>query len=198
MADQANPWLDDDPSKGETVVLHGVMTSPPPFTTVAPLVNPEWWQRFADGNWWAVFGVEQPEPFNVAIKVGERDGKATVTGLLLEAIPQDAELTTRLLRQELSVPRLLEALGVEVYAQRGERPATLLKRAQPTRPRRPGPRGWPPGHFKTVAETYSRNLKAHPRRPMKTTAEELGTSEATARRWVARARQLGFLDGADR
>ncbi|MDP8931088.1 MAG: hypothetical protein M3O70_21575 [Actinomycetota bacterium] len=197
MTEQSNPWLKGPPTQpdGRYAIVYS-----DPYTEIARLSNPEWWQRFADGNWWAIFGGTQPrsdedEPVNVAVKVGQRDGKAVVIGLLLES-PDGSEITARALRKTLSLPQLLETLG-QVYARRGDADP-LVADAVVSRPRRPGPRGWPDAHYQQVAEVYSRNLKAHPRRPMKITAEQFGTSEATARRWVARARKLGYLEGEGR
>jgi hypothetical protein len=59
--------------------------------------------------------------------------------------------------------------------------------------RRPGPKGHPRSHFEDVAKRYRAVLAYAPHAPIKTLAPQLHASEATVRRWVQRARDMGLL-----
>jgi hypothetical protein len=56
-----------------------------------------------------------------------------------------------------------------------------------------GPRGYPDDHFRAVAELYRKALIEAPRAPTKWIAEQFVVSMPTARRWVQRARDKGYL-----
>jgi hypothetical protein len=58
---------------------------------------------------------------------------------------------------------------------------------------RPGPRGHPPEHFAWVAREYRRVTRENAKAPVRQLAEEMKVSEPTVRRWVQRARDLGYL-----
>jgi hypothetical protein len=65
------------------------------------------------------------------------------------------------------------------------------------RKRRGAPAKWGPEHYRNVADIYSyawdNNLK-----PTRAVAQHWGVSQSSAANWVAKARELGFLDQTSR
>jgi hypothetical protein len=161
------------------------------------------WVAFADDNL----------PFPVLISLGRApDGRLIATGLLIANLDipavydQDApdwfrskpvEITTRSLRQ-LHMADLLnsvtalrddpqgKALFGRLFGLADDLPASFQRR-------RPGPKGLPREHFEEVAQAYRRALAEAPGAPVKTLAKQMNTSEATLRRWIQRARDMGLL-----
>jgi hypothetical protein len=153
-------------------------------------------------------------PFPIAISVGRSpDGRLVCTGLLIANLdfpaiydpPPDApewygskrvEVTARSLRQ-LPLAALLgsiEALRDDPKARAFYREVFRLADDLPERPRRrPGRKGHDQAHFEHVAEAYRAALARAPQAPVKLLAEQLHASEATVRRWVHRARDMGLL-----
>lgn len=58
---------------------------------------------------------------------------------------------------------------------------------------RPGPKGYPREHFEGVASAYRDALLTAPSRPIAALQGQMSASEATIRRWVQRARDMGLL-----
>lgn len=161
----------------------------------------DWWIRVEGGD------LSQP----ALVRLGRSpEGALVCTGLLLGAEGRH-EVTARGLR-DIRLAEVVSALAAT--AQRARRVRKPLPResdsinafyraligtalddgplAAPPK-LRPGPRGHPREHFKAVAERYRRSLLLQPRAPIKALALELNASEATVRRWVQRARDMGFL-----
>jgi hypothetical protein len=67
---------------------------------------------------------------------------------------------------------------------------------EPLKRVRPGPKGHTREHFGAVAAAYREVLKTSPRAPIKTLAANLNYSEATIRRHLQRARDMGLLGEA--
>ncbi len=61
----------------------------------------------------------------------------------------------------------------------------------------PGPRGHSDNHFRDVATAYRAALVSAPRAPTKWLAQQMHVSLPTARRWVQRARDRGFLGASE-
>jgi Homeodomain-like domain len=143
------------------------------------------------------------------------DGRLICTGLLLANLDIPAiydpppgapewfrservEVTARSLR-ELPLPDLLGSITAlrdhpEAREQAFFREIFRLADNLPALPRRrPGPKGYPRSHFEQVAEEYRVVLALEPRAPVKALAKRLQYSEATVRRWVQRARDMGLL-----
>jgi transposase-like protein len=161
---------------------------------------------------WIAFADEEL-PFPVAVSLGRApDGRLIITGMLIANLDipavydEDApdwfrskpvEITTRSLRR-LHVPDLLnsvtalrddpkgKALFDRLFGLADDLPASFPRR-------RPGPKGHPREHFEMVARAYRRALAEAPGAPVKTLAKQLHASEATVRRWIQRARDMGLL-----
>jgi hypothetical protein len=143
--------------------------------------------------WTKVEGGSLPWP--VLIRLGITEGRLVVTGLVIGA-EDEAELTSRAIR--IKIPEVTQTILTAARkpgASAEMIQALFVDTAAPyRRPRaRPGPRGLPKEHFEEVAQVYRSVTRGHPRSPMPEVAKRLHTTEATARRWVQRARLLGFL-----
>jgi hypothetical protein len=162
-------------------------------------------------NWVAFAG--DSLPFPVLMSLGRaQDGRLIITGLLIANLDipavydEDApdwfsskpvEITSRSLR-ELPLAGLLnsvaalrddaegKALFRRLFGLADDLPASFQRR-------RPGPKGLPREHFEQVAQAYRVALAQSPRAPVKTLAKQMNTSEATLRRWIQRARDMGLL-----
>ena len=157
---------------------------------VKGLAQDEWF-RFDDG--------ELPQPVLLRLRTAS-DGRRVCTGLIVGAV-EDREIPGRALRR-ISLPALLELVGEELSRRTKDkgwkayvnRPrAAPLTAATSYRPAKRPPAGWPREHFQQVALAYRANLIRHPFAPLQALARQLGTTEPTARRWVLRARDMGFL-----
>jgi hypothetical protein len=163
-------------------------------------------------NWIGFSGKDLPFP--VAMSLGRApDGRLICTGLLIANLdlpaiydpPADApewygsqrvEVTPRSLRK-LPLAELLESVVALRDDPRGRaffREIFRLADELPTLPRRrPGPRGYDRAHFEQVADAYRAALAHTPHAPIKALAQQLHYSEATVRRWLQRARDMGLL-----
>jgi hypothetical protein len=160
-------------------------TKPPSNLT---FYGPEQWRarfaRLADAPW---MPLELPGiPHNVTICFGEAaDGRLIVTGLLIDP-SENIEITSRLLREI----RLGE---IAARADASPFPIGRVKRSAPYRIRKSAPKDWPV-ELERFAAAYKRALHTHRRTPVLRVMVELGMSEATAHRWLQRARAVGLLD----
>ena len=155
---------------------------------------------FIDGRW-AVTGLtirSCPDATGPADTPSEADSPSESEHAVDSTLPiQPRELTSRELRalhlsdlatrQESSWQRLLiETSRAAVPSAGQESPA-----------RHEGP-GRPPlydkGHFAEVARIYSDAYRNQPRNPTMKVAKDFRVSRSTAAKWVAKARDLGFLD----
>lgn len=149
-----------------------------------------------DHNWFAFRG--NGLPFPVMMSMGKAaDGRLTCTGLVLGALAaEQVEVTARSLR-ELPLAELLGAVvALKDDSDFGGIYRAMLDLADDLDElprRRPGPKGYDRSHFERVAAIYRQALKTSPHAPMKETSRVLHTSEATARRWVQRARDMRLL-----
>jgi hypothetical protein len=153
-------------------------------------------------------------PFPVAMALGRSpDGRLICTGLYIGNLdlgadydpPPDApewygservEVTSRSLR-ELPLTALLgsvEALRDDPEGRAFFREVFRLADDLGALPRRrPGRRGYDREFFEQVAAEYRAVLALEPRAPVKALAKQRQQSEATVRRWVQRARDMGLL-----
>jgi transposase-like protein len=184
-----------------------------------PLYTPMWLPsellmrlKGLEHNWVGFRGGDLPFP--VAMSLGRSpDGRLICTALYIGDLdvgadydpPADApewygsepiEVTARSLR-ELPLAALLgsiEALRDDPKGRAFFREVFRLADDLPALPRRrPGPEGYDRAKFEEVAEAYRACLALAPRAPVKVLAKRLQVSEATARRWVRRARDMGLL-----
>lgn len=135
-------------------------------------------------------------PFPIHARFGRSDdGRLVCTGLLV-AGDDPREITSRSLRaipmgdvvEQVAAARDDQEVGAIVRRVMGidDEPKDIPRR-------RPGGGGYGREHFEQVATAYRAALATSPRAPMKELARRLSTSEATARRWVQRARDMGLL-----
>jgi hypothetical protein len=161
-------------------------------------------------NWIGFTGEDLP--FSVAMSLGRSsDGRLTCTGLVLtnltigaqhgDDVPdqlrdEPLEITSRLLRT-LPVAQLVGSVAAMRDDPEGaaffRRTFALADDLPALQRPRPGPRGHDRAWFERVANEYRAALAHSPRKPIKTVAEQLHASEATVRRWVQRARDMGLL-----
>ena len=140
---------------------------------------------------WRDRAARQDGPYPVCVRLGEApDGRLVMTGLLI-GFPEPVEITARSLRM-IPVAPLLADLARDEFSRE-----VFGYTAQPLRrPVRRGPRGLDDRHFEEVAATYRRAVKEGPGRTVMRFRELWPTSEATARRWIQRARDKGLLGPA--
>jgi hypothetical protein len=184
-----------------------------------PRFTPKWFLPEAllhvkgiEHNWIAFH--DDRLPFPVAMAVGRSpDGRLICTGLLIANLDfpaiydpppgapewygsQRVEVTARSLR-EVPLSALLgsiEALRDDPKGRAFYRQVFRLADNLPALPRRrPGRKGYDCAHFERVAEAYRAALVYAPHKPIKVLAPQLHASEATVRRWVQRARDMGLL-----
>jgi hypothetical protein len=158
-------------------------------------------------NWWVeVFGAGDKVPIQVRLATSP-EGSLVCTGLIIGGFQNEAISARDLrgIRLGEILADLATALG-EHRKQKALRNVEELRRVtigdllessaawvvKPTK-LRPGPHGHPREHFEGVAMAYRAALVSAPRRPIKTLAEQYHASEATVRRWVQRARDMGLL-----
>jgi hypothetical protein len=156
--------------------------------------------------WIELYGAHDRTPILVELATSP-EGTLVCTGLVVGAFTQE-EITARDLR-EIRLGEILTDLGIAVTNQKKSkaiRNPEELRRitigdqledavswvVKPTK-LRPGPHGHPREHFEGVATAYRAALVWSPGRPIKTLAEQYHASEATVRRWVQRARDMGLL-----
>lgn len=171
-----------------------------------------WWpgglhhlgQLVDEHDWVCLEGDERDpdRPHPVFLRLGRSpEGRLVCTGLIVGNLARfhgsPVEITARSLR---SIP-LAELIGTAVSTGRlpddfGAEIRKLLHDAPglPARLKvRPGPKGHSAEHFAHVADMYRLALDKAPGAPMRWLRKELHVSEATARRWVQRARDQGLL-----
>lgn len=158
------------------------------------------------GNWVGFEGGELEQPVLIRLDRAD-DGRLICTGLVIGAhwgssrrSRTNVELTSRSLRG-VRVAELVSQ--VQAGLKRGEWDAiarmiygTIGDLAEPVkglRRTRPGPQGHPRTHFQAVAATYRQVIAEGHRAPFRELTARLHVSEATARRWVQRARDMGLL-----
>ena len=140
----------------------------------------------------------QELPWNVEAKVADVKGAWQIVGLRIEAnglgLDVDGRLiywegpnptiTTDLLRQ---IPlRMLREAAVDVaLGTNGWFHSIVTERP---------PEGWGNDHYERVAEVYKNAASA----PTKAVADAWGVSRAAASKWIAKARELGYLGYPDR
>ena len=160
----------------------------------------------AAAAWIVVQGPGLPD-FLVEIRVRKSpDGRLICTGLRAGGLPEvPQEVTARGLRQ-IPLARILRALALEDVGEEGRRwlaevqGLELAHTAVPTFERPGTPRGsrLPREHFARVAEVYREGVLLDSRRPDKYVASVFCVSEPTARRYVQKARDLGYLGPTSR
>jgi len=152
------------------------------------------------GPWRAVSGGDLPAPVMVRFH-RHADGRYVVTGLLIGEESGPREVTSQTLRQirlgnlvadafadfdpdsPQDWPRAAMQVIAGVNADAGGHVAT-------------GPsRGPGEEKLRDFARTYQIELARHPRRAMSAAAAAHSISRATANRWAAMCRQLGYLPG---
>ncbi len=153
---------------------------------------------------------ERLVPYRVQIRVEvDRERRLVCSGLRVSGGPAGVELTTRGLREirlNEILAELAAALGRDSEWLSDQKPEPERLRRElnitrvlgapmpPTLEARPvGRRGHPPAFYQEVAEVYR---TSGGRKPVKRIAERFTVEDATARRWVRRARELGFLGKA--
>jgi hypothetical protein len=154
--------------------------------------------------WHAITGGALPWP--VLVRLGMVEGRLVVTGLFIgavgnenrvvSAVEDEREITSRDLRA-VSIPDITETIAREARGNLIFR-TLFVETAHPYRRprRRPGPRGYGREHFRHVAVRYRAALRNSPRSPIATLAAELSADPSTVRRWLGRARDMGFLGPA--
>jgi hypothetical protein len=133
------------------------------------------------------------------------DGRFVVTGIVIGA-DGPVEITARALR-ELRLGEFAALMGSAI--REGTKPdgdpgeaftrlvlrqaGRWVKDEKPVPHLRPGPRGWPKLHYQRVARLYRQALIAAPKAPVRYLAKNWPTSDASARRWLKTARDMGLL-----
>lgn len=149
-----------------------------------------------DRNWIAF--KQEGLPFPLLMSFGKAaDGRLICTGLVAGALADEpVEVTARSLR-ELPIADLLGSVVAlkddDDFGGIFRAVLDLADEVEELPRRRPGPRGYDRHHFEHVAAIYREALTTSPRAPMREATRRLHTSEATARRWVQRARDMGLL-----
>lgn len=127
-----------------------------------------------------VFMIDPAWPWTVQVRIGDHEGKAVVTRIVVES-RQTQGITSTALSQ---IPvRHIAQVSASLLAGEGEAQYRML--ASP-RPR--GRRGWPVDHFERVGRVVSW-AKATGRSPAGTVAEFWNVHYRTARRWISRLPQ---------
>jgi hypothetical protein len=176
------------------------------MSVLFPLDRPKRYDSLSRRPWIEVYGADERVPILVDLSTSP-EGALVCTGLVIGAFTVE-EITARDLR-EIRLGEILADLGTALTNQKKSkaiRNADELRRitigdlleeaaswvVKPTK-LRPGPHGHPREHFEDVARAYRAALVSDPRRPIKRLAEQYHASEATVRRWVQRARDMGLL-----
>lgn len=140
-------------------------------------------------EWVTVYGGDLPVP--VDIRIGQAgDGRFVFTGLRI-GVAAAAEVTANVLRRV----RLAEILADYWVAFPPVTDKDL--RAHIAAMSRPLPAGRGPDDeaLRAFAATYLRELARQPHRAMTAAAKAHNVSRATAHRWAAQGRKLGYLPG---
>lgn len=172
------------------------MNETPDFDLLIPSQTRHHFLPLHESPW---FGVQlDDKPLDVAMRVGRDDaGRLVCTGLILGSVDGSQEITARDLRR-VPLSYLLTALAKTAVANPGDPLAMAIgfhvdraRRYEGPRAR-PGPKGHSADHFQRVAEEYRHAYRAT-RAPIKELAKQMHASEPTVRRWVQRARDMGYL-----
>lgn len=131
-------------------------------------------------------------PLPVSVQVARRDGRLVCTGLLVGWAVPPAEVTAGSLRrirlgQILATLDRLTAAG-EPLEELAEDAAALAEW------KHPGPAGHDDEHYQNVARLYREAVRRSPRSPVRWLARQMHASPATVHRWLAGARDRGFLE----
>lgn len=173
------------------------MSDPPACSQITVADGPP---PLPDGVWTTFSGGRLPFPVHLRTSRSE-DGRLICTALVIT--PGEQEITARSLR-EIPLSQLLsrrggrsansESLGLSFAAAFMEALSPEFEGALA----RPGPQGHPREHFEGVAAAYREALIQSPRAPVQwlLDTETLHGSEATVRRWIRRARDMGLLGEA--
>jgi hypothetical protein len=159
------------------------------------------------GPWQAVMGGDLPVPVKVRIH-RHADGRYAITGLVIGDESRPQEITSQTLRQIrpgkilasmfaddfdpdnpqdwLDQPQGAARVIADINADAGGHVATGGAPA----------RGPDDTKLREFAHTYRTELVRHPRRAMTAAAKAHNISRATANRWAALCRQLGYLPGS--
>ena len=203
--------------KQRTVTVYAGVVAPKRRLNVEPGIAPggleagtpeheETAEFLAQMRWWRVRVVEgEPFPFELWVRIGRlSDGRFACTGLKLNPGSFESEITARALR-EINFTEIVSAAVRSAHAHDpafsrhllGYEIPELPERSQPRL--RPGPPGYDDDFFREVADLYKEALREDPSHPYRHFRAQWGTAQpslSTARRWVQRARDKGFLGAA--
>lgn len=158
------------------------------------------------GVWVHVTG--GPLPMDVEIRLDQTaDGRWVVTGLMMGGEFDHLEITSQTLREiklREIVASLLDDYDPDAppdWTKFAGRVAVVLdvnsrSDAVPWKVKAP-PRGPDDQSLKDFAHTYRSELARQPHRAMSAAAKKHGISRATANRWAAECRRLGYLPGGN-
>jgi hypothetical protein len=136
-------------------------------------------------------------PWPVLVRLGRSEGRLVITGLIVGAgEDHPAEITSRGLRL-VTVPEI--TAGIARMAKGDPILEDLFLDTAPPyrRPRRrPGQVRLPREHFEAVARSYREGVLAGWRSPVAKVASDFHVGSTQARRYVARARDMGILGPA--
>jgi hypothetical protein len=140
----------------------------------------------AHSDWVVVYGGDLPVAVDVRIERAA-DGRHIFTGLRI-GMGKREEITAQTLREI----RLAEILAdyFETFQPDYEAQLNLAEASFPLRPRGPGNDA-----LRGFARTYLTELARQPHRAMSAAAKAHNISRATANRWAATCRDLGYLPG---
>ena len=142
--------------------------------------------------WVRVDGGDLPMPIDIRVDRAQ-DGRHVFTGIRIGGESGTQEITSQTLRQI----RLAEILAAhfEHFEPIFQMEASLAEVSYPLRPRGRGPDDQA---LRDFARTYQIELARQPRRAMSAAAKAHSISRATANRWAAVCRQLGYLPGSSK
>lgn len=160
-------------------------------------------RQIREARWWTVFVAAGPDyPFELEVRIGMLpDGRFACTGLRINNGDHESEITTR----TLYAIKLPDIVREAVRASHAEYSRFMLgyeipEVAKRNLPRlRPGPPGYDDTFFREIADLYKESMREDPANPYRHfRAQWRGKppSLSTARRWVQRARDKGFLGAA--
>lgn len=153
-------------------------------------------------------------PWRATLHYSIRDGEAVVVGVDLVALDRDTcpplsenyrRLSVAQLARESGVDRIaaalreIETLNKPEHSEQGGPSAEAL-RAEGIYRRAGKQRGRPPlyddAHWQDVARTYSLHVEAGRADPTNQVAERFNVSRSTAKNWVTKTRDRGYLPRA--
>lgn len=142
------------------------------------------------GDWYAVGhpGIEE-EFGRVLVRLGDEQGRTVCTGLVIDS---DGAIEATSLR-DLPLPSIVSFLA-EIHRMVDAPAFTELEDAPAGRPT------YTEQHYREVADAYRAGLQARPGAPVRWIIDrhlaqmQHPPSEATVRRWVRTARQMGLIE----